>query len=84
VTVWGARIAFLAGLLLVGVLEAGDADVNHVKVGIKLLVGLAIVGLVEANAKKAKVSDGLYYAVLGLTALNLVLAVFVTPTHSFS
>ncbi|MFT4288303.1 hypothetical protein [Nocardioides sp.] len=80
-TVWGARIAFLAGVLLVGVLESGDGDVNHAKVGIKLLVGLVIVALAEANAKKPTVSDAVYYLLAGLTLVNLVVAVFVSPAH---
>lgn len=54
--VWGARIAFLTGLLLTGVKEAiaksgGDA-VNHGKIGVKLLLGLVALGLVEATRKK--------------------------------
>ncbi|MFT4264004.1 MAG: hypothetical protein QM572_11530 [Nocardioides sp.] len=79
--VWGARIAFLAGLLLVGVLESGDGPVNHAKIGVKLVVGLAIVGLVEANAKKDRLFDTIFWLVSGLTVVNLVVALFVTPTH---
>lgn len=79
---WGARITFLAGLLLVGVLEADDTvTVDHMKVGIKLIIGLAILALAEANGKKAKISDNLYYVLLGLTVANVVVALFVTPTH---
>lgn len=79
---WGARLAFLAGLLLVGVLEADeDITVNHAKVGIKLVVGLVILALAEANGRKPKISNGLYYALLGLTVVNVVVALFVSPTH---
>ena len=35
----GVGTAFLAGLALVGVLEAGDDPVNHAKVGVKLRSG---------------------------------------------
>ena len=36
----GAGTAFLAGLLLVGVLEAGDTSVDHAKIGVKFAIGL--------------------------------------------
>ena len=70
----GAGTAFVAGLLLVGVLEAGDGDVNHAKIGAKLLIGLVILVLVMANLKKPKISDALFY---GLIALSVI-----TPTSS--
>src|SRR3546814_3254284 len=72
----GAGTAFLAGLALVGVLEAGDGDVNHAKIGAKLLVGLVILGLVMANLRKPKISDGLFYGLIALAVLNVGLAGF--------
>ncbi len=56
----GAGTAFLAGLLLVGVLEAGDGDVNHAKIGVKFAVGLVILVLVMANIRKPSIPQGLY------------------------
>ena len=54
--VWGARLAFLTGLLLTGVKEmlakTGADPVNHPKIGVKLLLGLVAVGLIEATRKK--------------------------------
>ena len=50
----GAGTAFLAGLALVGVLEAGDGDVNHAKIAAKATVGLVILVLVMANVRKPK------------------------------
>lgn len=78
---WGARIAFLTGVLLVGVLEMDDADVNHAKIGVKLLIALVILGLVEANGKKAKVTNALYLAVTALAVVNVIVAIFVSPAH---
>ena len=52
----GAGTAFLAGLALVGVLEAGDTDVNNAKIGAKALVGLVVLVLVMANLRKEKSS----------------------------
>lgn len=81
-TIWGARIAFLAGLLLVGVLEGGDADVNNAKVGVKLLIALAVVGLLEARRKKG-LTDGLFWLVTGLTVANVAVAVLWGSAHAF-
>jgi hypothetical protein len=79
VMIWSARIAFLAGLGLVAVLEADDViEVNHAKVGVKLLVALVIVGLLEANRKKPALAKELYYTVLGLAVANVGVAVFWT------
>ncbi|MFT4009891.1 MAG: hypothetical protein QM655_07580 [Nocardioidaceae bacterium] len=77
VTVWGARLAFLFGLLLVGVLEADDdVEVDHNKVAVKLIVALVVVALLEANRKKPSLSQALYSTVLGLAVVNVGVAVF--------
>ena len=39
----GVGTAFLAGLLLVGVLEAGDDPVDHTKIAVKFAIGLVVV-----------------------------------------
>jgi hypothetical protein len=77
----GAGTAVLAGLLLVGVLEAGDADVDHVKIGVKLVVGLVILGLVMANTRKPSIPQGLWAGLLLLTVVNIGVAVFWSPAH---
>lgn len=77
----GAGTAFLAGLFLVGALEAGDGDVNHAKIGAKLVIGLVVLGLVMANLRKPKISDALYYAILGLSVANVAVAVFWSSAH---
>ena len=79
---WGARIVFLAGLLLVGVLESDDdITVNHAKIGIKLVIAFVVVGLVEANGRKPRLSEAVYYAILGLTTVNVLVALFFHPAH---
>ena len=78
----GAGTAFVAGLALVGVLEADDADLNHMKVGVKLLIGLVVLALVMANLRKPKIADGLYWALLALTAANVAVALFWSGTHA--
>ena len=72
----GAGTAFLAGLLVVGVLEAGDAEVNHAKVAVKFGVGLVVLVLVMANVRKERVPAGLFWGILGLTVANMCVAIF--------
>lgn len=78
----GAGTAFLAGLLLVGVLEAGDTTVDNAKVGVKFVIGLVILVLVMANLRKPRIPDGLFYGLLALTVANVVVALFWSPTHA--
>ena len=77
----GAGTAFLAGLGLVGVLEAGDGDVNHAKFGVKLVIGLVILVLVMANLRKERIPQGLWAGLLVLSALNVAVAIFWSPVH---
>ena len=72
----GILTQLVTGLLLVGVLEAGDHEVDNAKIGVKLLVALVIGALVLVNRKKPSLPDGLYFGLLGLTALNIAVAVF--------
>ena len=77
----GAGTAFLAGLLLVGVLESlGSPD--HTKVGVKFAIGLVILVLVMANMRKPRIPDGLFYALLLLTVANVCVAVFWSTVHA--
>ena len=77
----GAGTAFLAGLFLVGVLEAGDTAVDHVKIGVKFAIGLVVLILVMANMRKPRIPDGLFWALLLLTVANVVVAVFWSTVH---
>lgn len=77
----GAGTAFLAGLLLVGVLEAGDDAVNHAKIAVKFAIGLVIVVLVMANARKERIPHGLWAGLLLLSVANVAVAVFWSPVH---
>ena len=78
----GAGTAFLAGLLLVGVLEAGDSAVDHVKIGVKFAIGLVVLVLVMANARKQQIPQGLYLGLIALTVANVAVAVFWTTAHA--
>jgi FtsH-binding integral membrane protein len=73
----GVLTQLVTGLLLVGVLEGmDDVEVNHAKVGVKLLVALVIAVLAFANRKKTALPSGLFFGLLGLTVLNIAVAVF--------
>lgn len=78
----GIGTAFLAGLLLVGVLEAGDDPVNHAKIAVKFAVGLVILVLVMANARKERIPQGLWVGLLLLSVANVGVAVFWSPLHA--
>jgi hypothetical protein len=78
----GAGTAFLAGLLLVGVIEADDGAVNHAKVAVKGLIGLVVLVLVMANLRKERISTGLWALVLLLTVTNVCVAIFWAPAHT--
>lgn len=77
--VWGARAQLVTGLVLVGILEAGDDPVNHAKVGVKLLVAIAVAACAEIAAAKARKGDGevvrLVHAAGALAVLNAAIAV---------
>jgi hypothetical protein len=72
----GALTQLVTGLLLVGVLEGMDAEVDNAKIGVKLLVALVITVLAFANRKKTSIPNGLFFGLMGLTALNIAVAVF--------
>ncbi|QIK75500.1 hypothetical protein [Nocardioides piscis] len=77
----GAGTAFLAGLLLVGVLESlGSPD--HAKIGVKFVIGLVILVLVMANVRKPSIPQGLYFGLLALTLANIAIAVFWSTAHA--
>jgi len=67
----GVGTAFLAGIFLVGVLEAGDEDVDHAKIAVKFTIGLVLLVLVMANLRKPRIPDGLFWALLVLVLANV-------------
>jgi hypothetical protein len=74
----GIGTAFLAGIFLVGVLEAGDDPVDHAKIAVKFAIGLVILVLVMANLRKAWIPAGLYWGLLVLTLANIGVALIWT------
>ncbi|PUA81825.1 hypothetical protein [Nocardioides currus] len=78
----GVGTAFLAGLLLVGVLEAGDDPVDHAKIGVKFAIGLVLLVLVMANTRKPSIPQGLWLGLLLLSVANIAVAIFWSPAHT--
>lgn len=72
----GALTQLVTGIVLVVMGEFSDYDVNHMKIGIKLLVLIVIMVLVLMNRKKTNVPNGTFWAIFGLTLANAAIAVF--------
>ncbi|QDB80155.1 hypothetical protein FHE66_01590 [Georgenia sp. 311] len=71
----GAITALVTGVLMVGVAEAAlDADLNHMKIGVKLVVAAVIVTLTVIASRRKEPSRALLGAIAGLTTLNIALA----------
>jgi peptidoglycan/LPS O-acetylase OafA/YrhL len=68
--------ALLAGLILVGLHNTvkPDEELNHIKVGIKLLVLIVILALGYKNVKKPVLSKSVWLTMIGLTSFNIVIA----------
>ncbi|MFE1101803.1 hypothetical protein ACFW4K_14870 [Nocardiopsis alba] len=68
-------LQFVTGLLLVGVAEMGDvAEMNHIKIGVKLVVALAVVVIAVLNQRKPAKNLAITAGVLAI--LNIAVAVF--------
>ncbi|NJC21452.1 hypothetical protein BJ994_000528 [Arthrobacter pigmenti] len=73
----GSWLQLVTGLGLVGVIEAGDlAEVDNLKIAVKLLVMVAVVVLAFLNRKKDAGPSVILGVIGGLTLLNIVVAVF--------
>lgn len=70
-----ALLQFVTGLLLVGVAEMGDvADMNHVKIAVKLIVALTVVVVGVLNLRKPAKNLAIIAGVLAI--VNIGVAVF--------
>ena len=81
-TMHAALTAVVTGLLLVGIKEMGDGSLNHMKIGIKTLVTIAVVVMTILGEKKPeRVTKGYLGGLLALVVVNVSLAVGWGDTH---
>ena len=68
--------ALIAGVVMVGLHNSvkPDEELNHTKVGIKLLVLIVILALGYKNVKKPVLPKNVWLTMTGLTILNIVIA----------
>jgi len=84
VMVWGARAQIVTGVILVGMAESIDSlgkDPNMTKIGVKLIIALAVAAFAEigrADAKKGKDVPWMTHAAVGLAIVNVLVAVLWT------
>lgn len=71
----GALLLLVTGLALVGMIYAGGGHPNNPKIGVKLLVLVALFVVVLVNRRKAPATAGSLGAIVGLSALNVAIAV---------
>lgn len=73
----GTYLMLISGILLVGIYEtyAGSPELNHMKIGVKTLVLLAIWAIAFFNRRRVPVPGWVLGSVAGLAVLNIVLAV---------
>ena len=77
----GIGTAFVAGIALVGVLQADDQEVDNAKMAVKGLIGLVLLVLVMANTRKERIPQGLWALLLLLAVANVCVAVFWSSAH---
>jgi hypothetical protein len=78
----GVGTAFLAGLALVGVIQADDGDVDNAKIAVKFAIGLVLLVLVMANVRKESIPKGLWAGLTLLAIANVCVAVLWSPVHT--
>ena len=70
-----ALTALVAGFALIGIDSALNDEISHGKIGVKFLVLMVIMILGYQNQKKSKLSNLIWGTMLGLTVLNVFIAV---------
>ena len=78
----GVGTAFVAGVALVGVLQADDVEVDHAKIAVKGLIGLVLLVLIMANTRKERIPNGLWVGLLVLAVANVCVAVLWSSAHA--
>jgi hypothetical protein len=68
--------ALIAGVVMVGLHDSvkPHEELNHTKVGIKLVVLVVILALGYKNVKKPELPKNVWLTMTGLTVLNIIIA----------
>jgi hypothetical protein len=77
----GAGLAAVAGIALVGIIEASGGAVDTAKIGVKLGISVVILGLALANRRRERISTGLWIILLALSVGDIGVALFWSPAH---
>ena len=78
----GVLTALISGILIVGLAEMGDGTVNHVKIGVKLLITLVVTAMVILGQRdEKKVTAGYLGGIAGLVVVNVAIAVLWGSPH---
>lgn len=75
IMLWGAILLLVTGLALVGMIYALGGQPNNMKIGIKLIVLLALTGHIFGVRKKESVSAGGFGVIAGMALANAAIAV---------
>lgn len=77
--VWGARVQLITGIILLALVEMTEKQVHHAKFAVKLVVLIAILGILESSRRRG-LSNGGFMAAMWLSILNVALALFWTTS----
>lgn len=75
---WGAVTMLVTGIILLGLAQADHVHVSNVKIGVKLVVLIAILGVAYVKRDEESVDRKVIATVGGLTAVNIFIAVLWT------
>lgn len=71
----GVLTALVSGLLMVGLAEMGDGDVNNIKIAVKLVIALVLTVSIWRGRKQESVSRGFLLGIAAMTLVNIGVAV---------
>jgi hypothetical protein len=70
----GAYTLLVTGVIMVGLREADDADVNHVKIGVKLAVLVVLTALAYVKRDEERVATPVFGTIGLLAVANIFIA----------
>jgi len=74
----GSLLQLITGLALVGVNEAEDRELNNIKIAVKLVVLLVILGAIVIYRRRETLPPWVAPGLAGLVVVNTAIAVFWT------